>query len=237
MANVPSILIVDDEEEITELIEMYLVRENYEVHCAHSGESAVAAAEKTNPDLVILDILLPDMDGLEICRIIREKTSAPILFISCKWEDADKITALDVGGDDYLTKPFSPSELVARVKAHLRRNRMLKQLEDRESGGRLHFKDMMIDLYHHTLVITGQTIPLSVKEFELLAVLAEAPGQVFSIEQLFHKVWGSDSLGDTRTVLVHMSNLRKKIEKDPARPEFIITVRGNGYYFAATPAK
>jgi DNA-binding response OmpR family regulator len=202
------ILIVDDEPEIVELIQMYLIKEGYQVQSTHNGPSVFEYMEQFSPDLVILDILLPGMDGIEICRQLRRTINIPILFISCKKEDADIILGLNIGGDDYMTKPFSPSQLVARVQAHLRR----KQLLDNVWAG-------------------GKLAPISSKEFDLLALMAKKANTVIPIEHLYQKTWGVDSNGDTRTLLVHISNLRKKIEPNPAEPTYVQTVRGVGYKF------
>ncbi|MDF2959126.1 MAG: winged helix family two component transcriptional regulator [Paenibacillus sp.] len=223
------ILIVDDEPEIVELIRLYLMKEGYEVLSTDNGPSAFEYMEQFSPDLVILDILLPGMDGIEICRKLRQTYSTPILFISCKSEDMDIILGLSIGGDDYVTKPFSPSQLVARVKAHLRRKQQLDQ--EKEELRQLSFPGLEIDLLTRNVWVNGSLIPLSSKEFDLLALLAKKPNRVVPIQHLYKEAWGVDSNGDTRTLLVHISNLRKKIEKDPADPVFIQTVRGVGYKF------
>jgi len=223
------ILIVDDEPEITELIRLYLVKEGYEVISTDNGPSALEFMELYKPDMVILDILLPGMDGIEICRQIRRTYHIPILFISCKGEDMDIILGLSIGGDDYVTKPFSPSQLVARVKAHLRR----KQLHDQHKGDsqQLSFPGLEIDLLSRNVWVNGCIAPLSSKEFDLLALMAKKPNKVVPIEQLYKMAWGVDSNGDTRTLLVHISNLRKKIEQNPTEPVYVQTVRGVGYKF------
>jgi DNA-binding response OmpR family regulator len=223
------ILLVDDEPEIVELIQMYLVKEGYKVQSTHNGPSVFEYMEQFAPDLIILDILLPGMDGIEICRQLRKTSNVPILFISCKKEDADIILGLGTGGDDYMTKPFSPSQLVARVKAHLRR----KQLSDqqKEDSQQLSFPGLEIDLLTRNVWTSGTLAPISSKEFDLLALLAKKPNKVIPIEHLYKKTWGMDSNGDTRTLLVHISNLRKKIEPNPAEPTYVQTVRGVGYKF------
>lgn len=225
------ILIIDDEPEISELIRLYLMKEHYEVHTASDGSNLEERIRSCQPNLIIMDILLPGLNGLELCRNIRRWTNVPVIFVSCKSEDADKIFGLTVGGDDYITKPFSPGELVARVKAQLRRQSMLHQ------GLTLNFGDLIVDLTAHEVRIAGHPVPLSATEFGLVARMAEQPGRAFSIDQLFDLIWGPDHMGDTRTVMVHISNLRKKIEADPASPRYIQTVRGVGYRFAAqTPS-
>jgi DNA-binding response OmpR family regulator len=223
------ILIVDDEPEIVELIRLYLIKEGYEVLSTDNGQSAFEYMKRFTPDLVILDILLPGMDGIEICRQLRLTYNVPILFISCKSEDIDIILGFSIGGDDYITKPFSPSQLVARVKAHLRRKQQLDQ--HKEEPRQLSFPGLEIDLLTRNVWVNGSLVPLSSKEFDLLALMAKKPNRVVPIEQLYKMAWGVDSNGDTRTLLVHISNLRKKIEPDPTEPVYIQTVRGIGYKF------
>jgi DNA-binding response OmpR family regulator len=223
------VLIVDDELEIVELISLYLVRDGYEVISANNGQQVFDVVLQHKPDLIILDILLPGMDGIEVCRQLRKTHNTPILFISCKSEDIDIILGLSMGGDDYITKPFSPSQLVARVKAHLRRNSLIEQ--NKEDPQRLLYPGLEIDLISHIVMVGGQPISLSAKEFDLLTLLAKTPNRVYKIEHLFELVWSLDSLGDPRTLIVHISNLRKKIEPNPTEPRYIITVRGVGYKF------
>ncbi|WP_248929196.1 response regulator transcription factor [Paenibacillus hamazuiensis] len=223
------IMIVDDEPEIVELIQLYLLKEGYEVISVGDGRKVYDAVMQHRPDLIILDILLPGMDGIEVCCQLRKTVHTPILFISCKKEDMDIILGLSTGGDDYITKPFSPSQLVARVKAHLRRIRLQgRMMEDAQT---LSFPGLELDLLSHNVRMNGQLIPLSSKEFDLLAQLARNPSKVYRIEDLYKAIWGVDSNGDTRTLLVHISNLRKKIEPCPADPKYILTVRGIGYKF------
>ncbi|WP_281883712.1 response regulator transcription factor [Paenibacillus sp. YYML68] len=223
------ILIVDDETEIVELITLYLRREGYEVLCTSDGAEAVGMVNEHRPDLVILDVLLPSLDGIEVCRQIRKLYTTPILFLSCKSEDMDIILGFNIGGDDYITKPFSPGQLVARVKAHLRRSQLMEQTKD--EGQHLIFPGLEMDLVNRTVKVNGHPVPLSSKEFDLLLQLARTPGKVLSLEQLYKLTWGVDSNGDTRTLLVHISNLRKKVEPNPAEPKYILTVRGIGYKF------
>lgn len=224
------ILIVDDEAEIVELIALYLRKEGYEVLCSSSGAEALEMVDKHRPELVILDILLPEMDGIEVCRLLRKSYSTPILFLSCKNEDMDIILGFSIGGDDYITKPFSPGQLVARVKAHLRRSQLLEQ--HKEESQHLTFPGLEIDLLSRTVRVNGVLSPLSSKEFDLLLHLARSPGKVIPLEKLYKRTWGVDSNGDTRTLLVHISNLRKKIEPNPSDPKYIHTVRGIGYKFS-----
>ena len=227
-----SILVVDDEREITELITLYLAREGYSVHVADNGADAVRLAERLQPDLIVLDIQLGEMDGIEACRRIRERSGVPILFVSCKDDDNDIIHGLSVGGDDYMTKPFSPRQLVARVQAQLRRQALRGNAKAAASAV-LSYSGLTIDTAARTVDIDGRNVSLSVKEFDLLAYLAHHPNQAFRLDDLYQVVWGAESIGDTRTLMVHISNLRKKIECDPANPRFIHTVRGIGYKFDA----
>lgn len=226
------VLVVDDEVEITQLITLYLQREGFDVYVAHDGEDALRIAGTLLPDLVILDVNLGRMDGIEVCRRLRTGScsDAPILFLSCKGEDNDIIRGLSEGGDDYVTKPFSPSQLVARVQAHLRRRRTRERSAE-EPATTIQYNGMEIDFRSLEVRLYGDRLNLSVKEFELLSVLAREPNRVFPLEDLYRRVWQTDSMGDTRTLMVHISNLRKKIEPDPSRPRWIRTVRGFGYRF------
>ena len=227
-----TILIVDDEAEITELISLYLRKEGYEVVWTSDGQEALEMMDKHHPSLVILDILLPGMDGIEVCRQMRKTYNTPILFISCKNEDMDIILGFSIGGDDYITKPFSPGQLVARVKAHLRRSQLMEQ--SKENSQQLAFPGLEIDLLTRAVRVNETPVTLSSKEFDLLAHLAKSPNKVIPLEQLYQTTWGVDSNGDTRTLLVHISNLRKKIEPNPAEPQYILTVRGIGYKFGGS---
>lgn len=226
------ILVVDDEPEMTELISLYLQREGYHVHTADNGSDALAIASAVRPDLILLDILLKGIDGIEVCQQLRRYSDVPILFLSCKSDDTDIIHGLSVGGDDYITKPFSPSQLVARVKAHLRRSARLSGMQPDEEET-IRFDGLVIDLAGRTVEVNGKPVALSAKEFDLLAFLAKTPNRVFELDLLYREVWGTDSMGDTRTLMVHISNLRKKIENNPANPKWIVNVRGVGYKFNA----
>jgi len=225
------ILVVDDEPDIIELIGLYLEREGYDVLSTDNGEDALRITQEMKPELILLDIQLKSLDGLEVCQRIREHSNVPILFISCKSDDTDIIHGLEVGGDDYITKPFSPSQLVARVKAHLRRHSVSGNRIDRSPDEVLAFDGLVIDLAGRTVHINEREVALSVKEFELLLCLAQSPNRAFPLDDLYNIVWGAHSMGDTRTLMVHISNLRKKIEQDPTNPSFIVTVRGVGYKF------
>lgn len=228
-----TILVVDDEQEITELIALYLQREGFTVNISDNGESALLLAETLLPDLILLDVSLGHMDGIEVCRTLRQGSCAdvPILFLSCRSDDHDIIRGLSEGGDDYITKPFSPSQLVARVQAHIRRRRTRERTTE-EPVEKLSFPGLKIDFRTLEVHLEGELISLSAKEFELLSVLARQPNRVFPLEDLYRRVWQSDSMGDTRTLMVHISNLRKKIEIDPSNPRWVQTVRGFGYRFS-----
>lgn len=227
------ILVVDDEPDITELIRMYLLREGFAVQTTDNGVDALLLEQELKPDLVILDILLKQMNGIEVCRQLRQHSNVPILFISCKSDDNDIIHGLTVGGDDYITKPFSPSQLVARVKAHLRRVELQRHhLSDGTEGAHLlQYDNLVINLDAHTVHIDGNPVSLSVKEYELLTHMAQRPNKACQIDNLYKWIWGEESHGDTRTLMVHISNLRKKIEPDPSNPTYVVTVRGIGYKF------
>ncbi len=225
------ILIVDDNEDIKEILTLYLENEGYEVIAAADGNKAVTTALTAKPDLIILDMMLPGLDGIEVCQEIRNELMTPIIFLSCKGDPLDKSIGLTAGGDDYMSKPFEPIELLARVKAQLRRNRML-QKTIKEQTNTLTFKDLTIDLASLSVEVKGTPVILSPKEFQLLALLAESPNTVFSTDQLFEALWRTESHGDNRTVMVHISNIRKKIEEDPAKPLFIKTIKGAGYKFS-----
>jgi DNA-binding response OmpR family regulator len=223
-----TILVVDDDKDIMEIISLYLENEGYQVISAVDGNQALTYAYSANPDLIILDMMLPGLDGIEVCQELRKKLSTPIIFLSCKSTPNDKTIGLIAGGDDYMSKPFDTMELLARVKAQLRRNRML-QSANSQNAALIRFPGLTIDLYSHTVVANGQDVVLSPKEFELLALLAQNPNVVFGNEQLFESLWGTESFGDYRTVMVHISNIRKKIETDPKNPVFIQTIKGAGY--------
>jgi len=231
--NNKKILIIDDEPEISQLIEKYLTRERFIVYTADTAGKALELLTLEKPDLIILDILLPDTDGIELCKRLREETMAPIIFISCKDDVSDKVLALGMGGDDYVTKPFSPKEIVARVKSHLRRSNISCQEEKKSST--LTFPGLIIDQSSYSVIVNDQHITLPAKEFQLLNILARNPNILFTTDQLFDMVWNEDHIGDLRTVVVHISNLRKKIENDPANPRYILTVRGVGYKFNPHP--
>lgn len=222
------ILVVDDEPHIVELVRYNLVREGFQVSVAYDGHEALQQARSCGPDLIILDLMLPYVDGLEVCRQLRRETAVPILVLTAKDSEHDRILGLDLGADDYVTKPFSPRELVARVRAILRRvGRERERPEDLplSSGG------LVLDPRTHEVRLHGRAVELTAKEFELLRVLMSHPNQVFTRDFLLERIWGYEYAGGTRTVDMHISRLREKIEDDPASPTFIVTVRGVGYKF------
>jgi DNA-binding response OmpR family regulator len=221
------ILVVDDEKEIADLIRLYLIGEGYEVLLANTGNQAMELFHVHKPDLIILDVLLPDLDGFEICRQVKAQAITPIIFLSSKDKNLDKIVGLEIGGDDYMIKPFDPAELMARVKAHLRRARLGGLTPNQV----LKFVDLEINLDHFTVKNRGGSVVLSAREFQILALLAQNPGRIFNAEQIYRLVWNDNNPVDWRTIPVHISNLRKKIEKDPSHPQYILTVKGLGYKF------
>ena len=225
------VLVVDDEESLLKLVRGYLEREGFEVHTAQDGETALALARGLQPDLVVLDLMLPGLDGVEVCRRLRQFSDAYVVMLTARSEEIDKIVGLSVGADDYLTKPFSPRELVARVKAMLRRPRGPAASAPDEVLPPLRFGDLSLDLAGHRVLKSGEEVTLTPLEYKLLTTLASAPGRVFTREQLLEKIWGYDYYGDDHVVDVHVGSLRKKLGDDPARPRWVKTVRGAGYRF------
>ncbi len=225
-----TILVVEDEEPILSLVVAYLKAEGFVVHTARDGESALQQVQTVHPDLVVLDLLLPGIDGLEICRRLQYDDGPYVLMLTARAEEVDKVVGLSVGADDYLTKPFSPRELVARVKAILRRRRHTGMAAPAENT-LLTFRDLQIDVARREVQRRGVPVTLTAREFDLLYTLAAMPGRVFTREQLLERVWGHDFDGVDRVVDVHISLLRRKLEDDPAEPTLIQTVRGVGYKF------
>jgi two-component system, OmpR family, response regulator RegX3 len=225
------VLIVEDEISLAEAIQYNLEREGYAVEVAPDGRAALDTFRRQSPDLVLLDLMLPEMPGLDVCRIIREESTVPIVMVTAKDTEADKVTGLELGADDYVTKPFSMRELVSRVRANLRRSRMTAGPEPREDvleGGPVH-----MDVAKHEVTVRGETVPLPPKEFELLETFLSRPGRLLTRDFLIDEVWGSDYFGDTKTLDVHVKRLRQKIEEDPHAPVHLQTVRGLGYKFVA----
>lgn len=227
------ILIVEDEKQIARFLQMELEHEGYICSIEYNGAAALDRIGQEHFDLILLDIMLPGIDGFHICRRIREEKEVPILMVSAKREDMDKIRGLGLGADDYIIKPFSPTELVARVKAHITRYERLtgKAQQKAADGEVLRSGDLEIYVDKHRVYVKGQEISLTNREFELLVFLAKHPGLVFSRDRLFERVWGLDAEGDTATVMVHINRIREKIEPDPAKPIYIETVWGAGYRF------
>ncbi len=224
------ILVVDDEESIVKIIEYNLKKEGYEVLSACDGEEGYRLACEKKPDLILLDIMMPKMDGYEVCKKVREKSNVPIIMLTARAEEVDKVVGLELGADDYVTKPFGNRELMARVKAHLRRNDVRKEeAETSENSGK--YGDIVIDFERFEVYKRGEVVYLTVREFELLKFLATQKNQIFSREALLEKVWGYEYFGDVRAVDVTIRRLREKVEDDPGKPRYIITKRGFGYYF------
>ena len=225
------ILVVDDEKPIVDLISFNLKKEGHEIIEAHDGEEAYNLALNEKPDLILLDVMLPKMDGFTVCRKLREKISTPIIMITAKEEEVDKVLGLELGADDYMTKPFGIRELIARVKANLRRTEIESQAEAASSQDEMKIGDLVINFTRYEVSKNNNVIELTLREFELLKFLANYSGQVFSREALLEKVWGYEYYGDMRTVDVTVRRLREKIENNAAEPEYILTKRGVGYYF------
>lgn len=227
----PTILVVDDDRKTVDLICLYLEKDGYRVLRAHDGRQALDLARRKRPGLIILDLMLPKVDGLDVCRILRAESKVPIIMLTAKTMEEDKLVGLDLGADDYVTKPFSPRELVARVRAVLRR---VIQEEDRMASV-MRFGGIILDFLRHEATVQGRAIHLTPKEFKLLETLARQPGRVFSRLDLLEQAFGFDYGGFERTIDVHIMNLRKKIEPDPAQPTYIQTIYGLGYKFEEEP--
>lgn len=221
------ILVVDDEPTILELVSYNLEQAGFTTITATDGETALKLVETEKPDLVILDVMLPKIDGFEICRTLRARGNTPILMLTARREEVDRVLGLELGADDYLTKPFSPRELVARVRAILRR---VAESNNR-ADGTIVVGDLVINPDSHEVKVRGQPVDLTLKEYQLLKFLAENPGRVFTREALLDRLWEGEYFGDTRTIDVHIRHLREKIEEDPSNPRYILTVRGVGYKF------
>jgi two-component system, OmpR family, response regulator len=228
------ILIIEDDASIAELEKDYLEISGFSVHLCNNGPEGLEAIRSGGFDLILLDIMLPGMDGLEILRQIRSSVEIPVLLVSAKKEEVDKIRGLGLGADDYITKPFSPGELVARVQAHLSKIERLKNKYDLAgSPPVLTVRGLEIQKDAHRVFVNGREVMLAQKEFELLLYLASNPNRVFGREELFEKIWGMDALGDAATVTVHIGRVRDKIEEDPGQAQYIETVWGAGYRFRA----
>jgi two-component system, OmpR family, response regulator RegX3 len=224
---VTRVLVVEDEESFADPLSYMLKREGFEVSVAADGPAALTAFDREGADLVLLDVMLPGLSGTEVCRILRQKSNVPIIMVTARDSEVDKVVGLELGADDYVTKPFSSRELVARVRAVLRRGSEAEELVTStvEAG------PVRMDVDRHIVVVEGRTISLPLKEFDLLELLLRNAGRVLTRGQLIDRVWGADYVGDTKTLDVHVKRLRSKIEPDPANPKYLVTVRGLGYKF------
>ena len=229
MANKQKILIVDDDENIAELISLYMTKECFETKIVYDGESALREAEIFSPDLILLDLMLPGIDGYQVCREVRQKSQTPIIMLSAKGEVFDKVLGLELGADDYLEKPFDTKELVARVKAVLRRFKTAAPVANVSAAKQVSYPDLTINLTNYSVIYNGNTVDMPPKELELLYFLAASPNHVFTREQLLDQIWGYEYIGDTRTVDVHIKRLREKIKDHESWR--IATIWGIGYKF------
>jgi two-component system response regulator MtrA len=216
------IMVVDDDQDLAEMLGIVLTGSGFEVDLVNSGDQVMAIFEQHEPDLVLLDVMLPGLSGIEVCTLIREKSMVPIVMLTAKGDSYDVVKGLEAGADDYVVKPFNPSELVARIKVRLRRS-------STESSTTLRIGNILIDQVAHTIIRNGKTIPLTRLEFDLLVALAKEPGRVFTRDALLSEVWGYQHAADTRLVNVHVQRLRAKVEEDADNPKVVLTVRGVGY--------
>lgn len=225
------ILVVDDEKPIADIVKFNLNKEGFDVYCAYDGDEALELVEEVQPDLILLDIMLPGRDGIEVCREVRKKYDMPIIMVTAKDSEIDKVLGLELGADDYVTKPFSNRELIARVKANLRRHSQISsQAAEENENSELEIGSLVIHPDAYVASKRGETIELTHREFELLHYLAKHMGQVMTREHLLQTVWGYDYFGDVRTVDVTVRRLREKIEDNPSHPAWLVTRRGVGYY-------
>ena len=225
-----TILVVDDEKPIADILEFNLKKEGFNVFCAYDGEEALKKVEEVSPDLMLLDIMLPKLDGMEVCREVRKKYDFPIIMLTAKDSEIDKVLGLELGADDYVTKPFGTRELIARVKANLRRHMKVELEENENETNNITVGNLIIQPDAYLVLKRGKTIELTHREFELLHYLSKHVGQVMTREHLLQTVWGYDYFGDVRTVDVTIRRLREKIEDNPSHPGWIVTRRGVGYY-------
>ena len=222
------ILIIEDEENILEAVKYTLTQEGYDVFTSVDGEEGLEKAQEIKPDLVLLDVMLPKMDGFEVCRILRKDLEMPVFMISAKAEEIDRVVGLEMGADDYITKPFSMRELVVRVRNSLRRAALNPQVDELEI---LKFGELEIHLTSHMAIVSGEEVSMKPKEFDLLYLLASHKGRAFTRDQILQRLWDDEYIGDVRTVDVHVRWIREKIEVNPSRPEKLVTIRGVGYRF------
>ncbi|MDP2663380.1 MAG: response regulator transcription factor [Dehalococcoidia bacterium] len=225
------VLIIEDDRKTSHLVEVYLQRDGYRVATAYDGKEALDLARRTRPDLVILDLMLPEIDGLEVCRLLRAESKVPIIMLTARTSEDDRLAGLDIGADDYVTKPFSPRELVARVRAVLRRARDSDQTEPQEVS----FGELNISFARHEVIVRGRAVDLTPTEFKILEQLARNPGRAFTRLQLIDNVRGLEFEGFERTIDVHVMNLRRKIEANPSQPRYVKTILGMGYKLEANP--
>ena len=231
--NDKKILIVDDEKPIVDILKFNLEKEGFVTSVAYDGEEAINLALSIKPDLILLDLMLPKVDGFNVCKELRKSLVCPIIMLTAKEEVVDKIIGLELGADDYMTKPFSIREVIARIKANLRRHTLPETEEEKKkNNNKIQIKDMIIDSEKYIAIIDNKKIDLTIKEFELLKMLSSQPDQVFTREQILKGLWGYDFYGDARTVDVTIRRLREKIEKNPADPQYVQTKRGMGYYIS-----
>lgn len=216
------VLVVDDDQALAEMLGIVLRKEGFEVATCGDGARALPMIRQFRPDLVLLDLMLPSMDGVEVCRLLRAESGVPVVMLTARTDTKDVVAGLEAGADDYVVKPFKPQELLARIRARLRRDTV-------EDDQKLQVGDVLIDVAGHQVTRDGEQIPLTPLEFDLLVALASKPSQVFDRESLLEQVWGYRHAGDTRLVNVHVQRLRSKIEKDPENPQIVVTVRGVGY--------
>lgn len=224
------VLIIEDEKSISDIIKFNLSKEGFEVDTAYDGQDGLEKALGSKPDLILLDVMLPIMDGFQVCKKVRETSTVPILMLTAKEEEVDKVLGLELGADDYITKPFGMRELIARIKANIRRTDLMVNLQDVPSNIQ-DFGNLAIDLNRYEVRKNEKALELTLREFELLKYLAERENKVFSREQLLEEVWGYEYYGDIRTVDVTVRRLREKLEDDSSDPKYIMTKRGIGYYF------
>jgi two-component system, OmpR family, response regulator RegX3 len=226
---VTRVLVVEDEESFSDALSYMLRKEGFEVAIAATGPDALTEFDRTGADIVLLDVMLPGLSGTEVCRTIRQKSSVPIIMVTARDAEIDKVVGLEIGADDYVTKPYSPRELVARIRAVLRRRSEPEEL----SPAALEAGPVRMDVDRHTVTVNGGNVSLPLKEFELLEMLLRNAGRVLTRGQLIDRIWGADYVGDTKTLDVHVKRLRAKIEPEPGTPQYLVTVRGLGYKFEA----
>lgn len=224
------VLIIEDEKSIADIIRFNLVKEGFETDTAYEGRTGLEKALSIKPDLILLDVMLPEMDGFQVCKKVRETSTVPIVMLTAKEEEVDKVLGLELGADDYITKPFGMRELIARIKANIRRTDLMNNLQDAPSNIQ-EFGNLSIDMNRYEVRKNDAPLELTLREFELLKYLAERENRVFSREQLLEEVWGYEYYGDIRTVDVTVRRLREKLEDDSSNPKYIMTKRGIGYYF------